>query len=61
MFAGFQLGSAIAAPMMGAYYDSVGNYVGALWVVAGLVLAGALLIAMLQDYPDPEHFPTRTH
>ena len=60
MFAGFQLGSAIAAPMMGYYYDLVGNYVGALWLVAALVLLGALLIAILKDYPDPDEFPVHT-
>ncbi|MFB3079851.1 MAG: MFS transporter [Lysobacterales bacterium] len=52
MFGAFQLGSAISAPAMGYYYDTVGNYVGALWVVAALVLLGALLIAMLSDYPE---------
>jgi MFS family permease len=57
MFAGFQLGSAISAPMMGTYHDSVGDYIGALWVVTGLVLLGAVLIALLPDYPDPQEFP----
>jgi len=57
MFAGFQLGSAISAPMMGYYHDAVGDYVGALWLVAGLVILGAVLIALLQPYPDPDDFP----
>ncbi len=57
MFAGFQLGSAISAPMMGYYHDAVGDYVGALWLVAGLVIIGAALIALLRPYPDPEDFP----
>ena len=57
MFAGFQLGSAIAAPLMGYYYDSVGDYVGALWLVAGLAFLAAILIALLRDYPDEDSFP----
>ncbi len=51
MFAGFQLGSAISAPMMGYYHDTFGDYVGALWLVAGLVVVGAILIALLPPYP----------
>ena len=51
MFAGFQLGSAISAPMMGYYHDTVGDYVGALWLVAGLVTLSAILIALLPPYP----------
>jgi len=54
MFAGFQLGSAISSPMMGYYYDSVGNYIGALWGVAVLALSGGVLIALLPDYPHAE-------
>jgi MFS family permease len=57
MFAGFQLGSAISAPMMGYYHDAVGDYIGALWFVAGLVIIGAVLIALLRPYPDPDDFP----
>jgi MFS family permease len=57
MFAGFQLGSAISAPMMGYYHDSIGDYVGALWLVAGLVILAAVLIALLRPYPDPDDFP----
>jgi MFS family permease len=57
MFAGFQLGSAISAPMMGYYHDSFGDYIGALWLVAGLVIIGAVLIALLRPYPDPNEFP----
>jgi MFS family permease len=57
MFAGFQLGSAISAPMMGYYHDAVGDYIGALWLVAGLVILGAVLIALLRPYPDPSDFP----
>ena len=52
MFGGFQLGSAIAAPMMGYYHDSHGNYIGALWGITTLVLLGAVLIALLSPYPE---------
>ncbi len=52
MFAAFQLGSAISAPLMGYYYDSHGDYIGALWGVVALVLLGAVLIARLSPYPD---------
>jgi len=52
MFAAFQLGSAFGAPFMGAYFDAVGNYIGALWLIAGIVLLGTILIAMLGPYPD---------
>ena len=40
MFAAFQLGSMIGAPLMGLYYDRAGNYIGALWTVAGIVVVG---------------------
>ena len=52
MFGAFQLGSAVSAPMMGYYFDTVGNYDGALWFVAGLALLGALLVAMMSPYPE---------
>lgn len=52
MFGAFQLGSAISAPLMGYYYDSYGDYIGALWGVAAVVLLGAVLIARLSPYPD---------
>ena len=42
---------------MGYYYDSVGDYVGALWLVAGLAFLAAILIALLRDYPDEDSFP----
>lgn len=54
MFAAFQLGSAAGAYAMGWYFDLAGNYINALWVVAGLVAAGILLIVMLGKYPDLE-------
>lgn len=52
MFGAFQLGSAISAPLMGYYFDSHGDYIGALWGVVVLVLLGALLIAKLSPYPE---------
>lgn len=52
MFAAFQFGSAFGAPLMGTYYDKVGNYIGALWFVAGMVLVGTILIAILSPYPN---------
>jgi len=52
MFAAFQLGSAFGAPVMGFYYDSVGNYIGALWFIAIIVLIGTILIATLEPYPN---------
>ena len=39
---------------MGFYYDSVGNYIGALWFIAIIVLIGTILIATLGSYPDLE-------
>lgn len=51
MFAAFQVGSAVGAYAMGRYYDYAGDYIGALWVVLGLVAAGAGLILMLGRYP----------
>ncbi len=54
MFAAFQLGSAFGAPLMGYYYDSVGNYIGALWFIAIIVLIGTILIATLEPYPKPD-------
>ena len=52
MFAAFQLGSMIGAPLMGLYYDRAGNYIGALWVVAGIVVIGTILITLLGPYPE---------
>ena len=54
MFAAFQLGSMIGAPLMGLYYDRAGNYIGALWIVAGIVVVGTILIALLGPYPGRE-------
>jgi len=54
MFGAFQLGSAVSAPAMGYYFDQVGDYTGALWVVVGLVLVGAVLVAKMSPYPEKE-------
>ncbi|MBL1141084.1 MAG: MFS transporter [Proteobacteria bacterium] len=58
MFAAFQLGSAFGAPLMGVYYDRVGNYIGALWLVAGLVFFGITLMLLLGPYPDSRNVST---
>lgn len=52
MFAAFQLGSMAGSPLMGLYHDRAGDYIGALWVVAGIVLVGTILIVLLGPYPD---------
>lgn len=52
MFAAFQIGAAFGAPALGLYYDGHGNYTGALWVLAGMVLMGIFLILALGPYPD---------
>lgn len=52
MFEAFQVGSAFGPPIMGAYFDKAGNYVGALWMLTGVVLLGTLLITLLGTYPD---------
>jgi len=54
MFAAFQVGSAFGPPIMGAWFDQVGNYIGALWMLTGVVLLGTLLITLLGKYPDFE-------
>jgi predicted MFS family arabinose efflux permease len=54
MFAAFQLGSGAGAYAMGAYYDVAGDYIGALWVVAGLAVISTALIVLLGPYPDLE-------
>lgn len=51
MFGAFQLGSAFGAPAMGLYYEQAGNYVGALWVLVGIVFVAVILIARLGPYP----------
>ena len=51
MFAAFQLGSAVGAPGMAAYYDQQGNYDGALFALAGIVAVGTLLMLLLRAYP----------
>ena len=58
MFAAFQFGSAFGAPLMGTYHDKVGDYIGALWLVTGLVLIGTILILMLKPYPDLKKLKT---
>ena len=58
MFAAFQFGSAFGAPLMGTYHDKVGDYIGALWLVTGLVLIGTILILMLKPYPDLKKLET---
>ena len=55
MFAAFQLGSAVGPPAMGRYYVVAGDYVNALWVLAALGLAAAVLVASLGRYPRLEH------
>ena len=52
MFAAFQLGSMAGSPLMGLYHDRAGDYIGALWVVAAIVLVGTVLIVLLGPYPD---------
>jgi MFS family permease len=53
MFAAFQFGAAFGAPVMGIYYDKAGDYIGALWFLAGTVLLGAILVALIKKpYPD---------
>lgn len=52
MFAAFQVGSAFGPPIMGAWFDHAGNYIGALWVLSGVALAGTILITLLGKYPD---------
>ncbi len=52
MFAAFQIGAVFGAPLMGIYHDRAGNYIGALWMLAGIVTLGAILIALLKPYPE---------
>lgn len=51
MFAAFQIGAVFGAPLMGFYHDLAGDYVGALWMLAGIVTLGAIVIALLK----PQH------
>ena len=51
MFGAFQLGSSIAAPMMGYYHDVNGDYTGALWALVVVALVGALLVVLMAPYP----------
>ena len=52
MFAAFQLGSAMGAPALAAYYDQHGNYDDALIAIASLVAVGTVLMLFLKAYPD---------
>jgi len=54
MFAAFQLGSGAGAYAMGLYYDYAGDYLGALWMVTGLVVISTVLIVLLGPYPAVE-------
>ena len=55
MFAAFQIGAIFGAPLMGLYHDRAGDYIGALWILAGIVLTGAITIALLKPYPQLEN------
>ena len=57
MFAAFQLGSGVGAYAMGVYHDRAGDYLGALWVVTGLVVISTVLIAALGPYPAAARRP----
>jgi MFS family permease len=59
MFSAFQLGSGAGAYAMGVYYDSVGDYLGALWVITGLVVISTVIIVVLGPYPAAERSPER--
>lgn len=52
MFAAFQIGAIVGAPLMGYYHDRAGNYIAALWILAGAIVLAAILIASLKPYPD---------
>jgi MFS family permease len=52
MFAAFQVGSAFGPPILGAYHDFAGDYVGALWALVVVSGVGTVLIALLGPYPD---------
>ncbi|MFT5132519.1 MAG: putative MFS family arabinose efflux permease, partial [Gammaproteobacteria bacterium] len=52
MFSAFQLGASFGAPLMGFYHDKAGDYIGALWFLAGMALLGAILISLLKPYPQ---------
>ncbi len=52
MFAAFQIGSAFGPPILGVYFDHMGNYIGALWLLSGIATIGTILIALLGPYPD---------
>lgn len=54
LFSAFQLGSGVGAYAMGIYYDRVGDYLTALWVITGLVVISTWLIAVLGPYPAAE-------
>lgn len=57
LFAAFQLGSALGAYLMGAWYDAAGDYTGALWLVTALAVLSTTLLLMLGPYPRPVPLP----
>jgi MFS family permease len=48
----FSLGAGVGPILMGAAHDRLGDYQTGLYVVASLILAGALLIGSLGRFPD---------
>ena len=56
MFAAFQLGSSIGAPLLGSYFDAHGNYIEALQIVAAIVFVAIILILNLGPYPTNSEF-----
>lgn len=51
-YSAFKVGSATGPLLMGVAYDFVGRYDEILWAMAGILLIGCALVAMLKPYPD---------
>ena len=52
MFSAFMIGGAIGPAALGLYYDRVGDYTGALYVLPGMIVVATALVAYLGPYPD---------
>ncbi len=61
MFAAFQIGSAFGPPILGIYYDHMGNYIGALWILTAIAVIGTMLITLLGPYPLLRQVNGRQH
>ncbi len=51
-YSAYKVGAATGPLLMGVAYDVIGRYDEVLWVMAGILLFGCVLVAMLRPFPE---------